>query len=92
MSLLTKGIMTILFFGLIVALISSLPLIADHPLDPLYATAITIIFGYLFAWSSVFTAINYLLFAALATIGLELGILLWHFVRWIIGFVSRFIG
>jgi len=93
MSLLTKSILLILFFALCIAVIYGLPLTADHPLDPTFTTAVQIIFGYLFAWAGVFTAINYLLYAALASVSMETGILLYRFVIWLISKVAaRFVG
>jgi len=92
MTLLVKGIIVILFLGLIGALAAALPLTVDHPLDPVFTASVTIIFGYVYQWAQVFTAINYLTYAAISTIGLEVGIFLWRFAAWIIGFVARMIG
>jgi len=93
MSLLVKAVLIALFFALVVALFSALPLTSDHPLDPAFTTAVMIIFAYTFAWAQVFTAINYLLFVALATLGLELGIFLFRGVAWILGKIAaRFVG
>lgn len=92
MTIVTKVILIVAFFALIIALLSALPLTADHPLDPTFALAVGIIFTYLYQWAQVFTAINYLLYVALASIGLELGIVLWRFAAWIIGKVAaRFV-
>jgi len=85
MSLLTKALMIAAFFALIIALIFQLPLVADHPLDPSFSIAITTIYGYYFVWSQVFTALNYVFLLALLSLNLELLIVAWRFIAWILG-------
>jgi len=92
MSLLTKAVVIVLFYSFVVAIIALLPSVQDYPLSPAFASSLAVIFGYLFAWSSVFTCINSLLSIALISIGLELAIWIWQVNQWVINFTARLIA
>jgi len=92
MSSLLKGILILLFFSLLIGLISLLPSTSDYPLDPMFASGVATIFGYYFAWSSVFTCLNTLLALSLLSIGLVLVFAIAKFVMWVISFTSRLVG
>jgi len=87
--MLTKLIQISLFSALIVAIIFALPDVRDYPLSDNFTSALTLIFGYLFAWAQVFTAINTLLAIALFVMFIEAMILAWRIAAWIIGFMAR---
>jgi len=92
MSLLTKGFVAIIFFSTLVALIALLPSVNDYPLPAIFNTSLTLIFGYYFAWTGLFTCLNILFWSATFSIGLDLVIWIWNTVRGIIGWVARMIG
>jgi len=92
MSLVVKALVYVLFFSLLVVLIALLPLTSAYPLPPEFASSLTLIFGYYFAWSSVFTVLNTLLVCAGLGIGLELVIWVFGILKWIAGIVARFVG
>jgi len=81
------GTVLFLFFGGILIGLNLLPTTQQIPLPPEIATSLTLIFGYTFAWIGIFPALGQLLLAATFSIGLELAILIWRMVRWIIGVV-----
>jgi len=89
MSLLTKGLMIGIFFTLLVSLIALLPSVSDYPLPPQIALSLTIILGYVFAWTSVFWFINIWFAIALLSIGFELAIWTAKKVIWITTWVAR---
>jgi len=87
MTLLTLAITIAAFFGFLILGLNLLPSTTQIPLDSHFATAITTVLGYYFAWSTVFTVLNDLWSAMLWAIGLEVAIFLWRMVRWVIGVV-----
>jgi len=100
MTLLTKGIIFILFLALLAGLIALLPdaqcaplqTTGCYPLPPQVATSITIILGYVFAWAGVFWFLNIWFALALITIGFELIVWVAKKIIWIIGWVSRLVA
>lgn len=93
MTLLTKLIVIAAFSALVVAIVFALPSVEDYPLNSAFTTALTTIFGYLYAWSSVFTAINTLLLCAITGMFIELMIVAWNIASWVLTrLVARMIG
>jgi len=92
MTLLSKAIIYVLVFSAIVVIMALLPSTTDYPLPPQFASSITVVFGYYYAWSSVFTALNTLFICATFGIGLELVIFIYKVVTWVIGIIARIAG
>lgn len=89
MTLITKVLAIGAFLIGLIGLIALLPSTTDYPLDPSIATSLTIIMGYVSAWTSIFWAINILFGVALLGIGLELILWVAKKVIWIIGWAAR---
>jgi len=82
MSLITLAITTVAFFSAVVVGINLLPTTSQIPISPEFATSISTIYGYLFAWNSVFPFDTLILCASLA-LGLELAMFIWSMIRWV---------
>jgi len=92
MSLVSKAVITVIFFSLVVTLIALLPSTTDYPLPTGVNQGITIIVGYYYAWANVFTFLNVLFLFFVLSIFIDIYMWIARVVLWIIGFVSRFVG
>jgi len=92
MSLITKGIVWVLFFSLIVSLLALLPSTDDYPLPSAITDGITVIVGYYFAWAEVFDFLNWLFFFFMLTLFIEVYIWIAKAVMWTLGLVARLTG
>jgi len=92
MSLITKGIVTVIFLSLIVFMIALLPSTTDYPLPTAVTQGITIIVGYYYAWAQVFTFLQTLFVFFVLTLFIEIYIWISKVVLWVIGFVARIVG
>jgi len=92
MSLLTKAIVTVIFIGLFVAAIYSLPSTQQFPLPPEFATSLALIIGYTFAWAQVFTCIQTLMACAIVAMSIEIVVWLWKASAWVIGKAAYFLA
>jgi len=92
MSLVSKAVITVIFFSLVVTLIAFLPSTTDYPLPTGVTQGIAIVIGYYYAWAQVFTFLNVLFLFFVLTLFLEVYLWIARVVLWIIGFVARFVG
>jgi len=92
MSLLTKAIITVLFFSLIVSLIALLPSTADYPLPSAVNQGIVLVIGYYYAWAQVFTFLQTLFLFFVLTLFLDIYLWITSVVLWVIATVARFVG
>lgn len=92
MTLITKAILYVIFIAILVALITLLPTCEQIPLPALFASALLLVIGYVYAWASLFTVLNTLIWCVTFMIGLDLVIWIWNAARGIIGWVTRMIG
>jgi len=92
MSLVSKAIITVIFFSLVVTLIALLPSTTDYPIPTAVTQGVTLIIGYYYAWGQVFTFLNVLFLFFVLSLFLEVYLMIARIVIWIIGFVARFVG
>jgi len=71
MSSLVKVIMVTALFFALVAGINALPSCTDYPLPSDLTSSLALILNYTYQWSTVFTALNTLLYVAILAIALE---------------------
>jgi len=86
MSLVTVGILLILFFSLVVGGFSLLPDAALHPLPSGVASGIYTVYAY-YAQFNYILPVREFLDLFLLTLAFEAAYWFWRFVRWIIGIV-----
>lgn len=87
MTLVVLGFIAVTLFSVIIYAISGMGDAATYPLDPGIATGIAYIFLFIKSWSSVFTALNTLIYVAGLAFSFELIMFVWRGLRWIIGVV-----
>jgi len=92
MTLITKALVTTIFFSLVVALIALLPSTTDYPIPSAVTQGVTLIVGYYYAWAQVFTFLQTLFLFFVLTLFYQVYLMIARIVLWIIGFVSRFVG
>jgi len=92
MSMLTKALIVVAFFSLIVFLIALLPATTDYPIPTAVSQGVTIIIGYYYAWAQVFTFLQTLFLFFVLTLFYQIYLMIARIILWIIGFVARFVG
>jgi hypothetical protein len=100
MTLVTKGLMLILFSTVLLTVIALLPsatcdtisLTGCYPLPTAILVSLNVIFGYTFAWATVFNFIIIWFALALISIGFEALIWVAKKVVWIIGLAARLLS
>jgi len=83
MSLLTLGIMAVLFFSLLLGGFALLPDASLHPVPDSFATGIYTIYSYYASFNTILP-VREILDLFLLTISFEIALFFWSFVRWII--------
>jgi len=86
MSLLTLGVLMLLFFSFLVGGFALLPDASLHPVPDSLASSIYTIYAYYASFNNILP-VRELLDLFLLTVSVEIAIWFWRFIRWIIGLV-----